>query len=543
MQKSHLIGFWAYIALVYLIGIIWVDIMDVDAAQYASISQEMYQSGSWLEVKHKYSNYLDKPPLLFWLSAFFYQIFGVNQIAYRLPTLLSTVLGLFATYRLGEKLYNKESGQIAALTLATTQAWFLFNHDIRTDTLLSNFVIVAIWQLYVYIEDRKWSNFFLGFAAIGLAMLAKGPIGIVIPAMALGSYLLGRRAWRKILDPKWLLGIVVVLIVLSPMLYGLWTQWGAKGIYFFFWEQSFGRITGENVWRDNSGPFFFTHTFLWAFLPWSIFALWALGRRMVDFWNKGAVREMLTLSGFVLPFIALSFSKYKLPHYIFPIFPLMAIMVAHEIHQLRQGNKGITYKAFFGGQLFLNVLIWVLMVLLCVFVFPTTNWALWLLIISSFAAYLYYLLAPKLADMRLISPTIIAFVSLNLVLNAHFYPTLLQYQSGSQAARFILKNKIPTEEVAVFGLYPNSLDFYMHDIAQIFEKPEILIRAVAEHPLWIFTNDKGKQSLENSGAIIEQSIEFDHFHVTKLSLKFLNPARRASQVGKAYLLRVTGVLG
>jgi len=53
MQKTHLIGLWAYILIVYLIGVIGIEIMDVDAAQYASISQEMYESGSWLEVKHK----------------------------------------------------------------------------------------------------------------------------------------------------------------------------------------------------------------------------------------------------------------------------------------------------------------------------------------------------------------------------------------------------------------------------------------------------------------------------------------------------------
>ena len=125
----------------------------------------------------------------------------------------------------------------------------------------------------------------------------------------------------------------------------------------------------------------------------------------------------------------------------------------------------------------------------------------------------------------------------------YFYPTLLQYQSGSQAAKLILKNNIPTSEVAVFGIYPNSLDFYMHDIAQVFESPAEIIRAVADHPLWIFTDEKGKKSLEEGGAIVEQSIDFEHFHVTKLSIKFLNPIRRASQVGKTYLLRVTGVLG
>jgi 4-amino-4-deoxy-L-arabinose transferase-like glycosyltransferase len=543
MPKSLYIGFWIALGLVYLCGAIFIDVMDVDAAQYASIAREMQDSDNWTVVKHKHADYLDKPPLLFWLSALFYKIFGINHFAYRLPSLLATALGLFAVYKLGSKLYDKKTGELAALITGSCQAWILFNQDIRTDTMLSAFIIVAIWQLMEYMDNKKVLNFVFGFAAIGLAMLAKGPIGAVIPAFALSAYWLGKKEWKNFFRPEWLLGILITLLVLSPMIYGLWLQFGSEGLYFFFWKQSFGRITGENSWSNESGPLFFTHTFLWSFLPWSLLAVWAYGKRLLRFWNKGPDMELLTVFGFLLPFIALSFSRYKLPHYIFPLYPLMAIITAKELLSIVSDRSKIVYKAFLGIHLFLNIVIFTAAILLAAIVFPSNSPILWLLILAGISAFVFYQFSKKLAESRLLGSTLIALITLNLLMNIHFYPQLMQFQSGSQTAHFINKNKIPTLEVAVFGLHPNSLDFYIKDIAQVFTSPAELIRVVSAQPLWVYTNAEGKKLLEQSGAIIEKSYEFDHFHISKLSLKFVNPKTRTQVAQKAYLIRISGVMG
>ena len=209
MPKSLINSFWIALGAVYLLGAIFIDIIDVDAAQYASISREMLDSNNWLIVKHKYADYLDKPPLLFWLSAFSYKIFGINHFAYRIPSLLATVLGIFAVHGIAKKLYDKKTADLAALITASTQAWILFNHDIRTDTLLAAFSITSIWQLLLYSENKKALNFIFGFAAIGLAMMTKGPIGAVIPAFALSAYWIGRKEWKNFMRPEWILGVFI----------------------------------------------------------------------------------------------------------------------------------------------------------------------------------------------------------------------------------------------------------------------------------------------------------------------------------------------
>lgn len=535
-SKNSLLPYWVAIAAVYLSGLIAVDVMDVDAAQYASISMEMWQTGDWLEVYHKGGDYLDKPPLLFWLSAFFYQLFGLNSICFKLPSLLSSILGFWSTYKLGEALYSRKVGQLAALMLASTQAWALFNHDIRTDTLLSNFCIFGIWQVYSYLKTKKALNFILGFVGIGLAMLSKGPIGVVVPAAAIGGYLLFKGDWKGILNWRWLLAPFIILLVLSPMLYGLWTQYGSKGIYFYFWKQSFGRITGENSWKDNTGAFFFVHTFLWSFLPWTLFALGALAQRLGQLWKGNFKREWLTIAGFIFPFIALSFSHFKLPHYIFPLYPMMAILGANWLLDL----KKLPYKLALTSQYLLMSLLFAAGLALLAHVFPTTAIHLWGILIVGLAFSI--LLSVKRPKQRIWGPVLILFCTTNLLVNLHFYPQLLQYQSGSQAAKYIKQQEIPLELVGVYGFYQHSLDFNLGKIAKVYKDPGEVIRAAAAGTIWLYCDQDTKNFLEKQGIMIQEEVLFEHFHVTKLNLPFLNPDKRKKQLKKVYLLKIEGVL-
>jgi Dolichyl-phosphate-mannose-protein mannosyltransferase len=109
--------------LVYLLGV-YVNVMDIDAAQYAAMSREMMQSGSYLQVYEQGQDYLDKPPLTFWLCSVSMKVFGVNNFAYKLPSILFALLAIFSTYRFTLLYYNGTIAQLAALILATSQSFF-----------------------------------------------------------------------------------------------------------------------------------------------------------------------------------------------------------------------------------------------------------------------------------------------------------------------------------------------------------------------------------------------------------------------------------
>lgn len=544
MQPTAYKWAWPALALAYVLGLFMVTIMDVDSAQYASISQEMLQSGEWLQVHHKGKAYLDKPPLLFWSSALFYAILGVSQWAFRLPSLLSSVMGFWATYQLGKELYNKQTGQLAALILASTQAWLMFNHDVRTDTLISNFSILAIWQLVKYVNGAQLKHLFWGFVAVGFAMMAKGPLGAVVPGAAIGCYLLGQKNWKMLFRWQWLLGAPIVLLVLAPMLYGLYLQFPDwEGIYFFFWKQSFGRITGENEWANDSGKFFFVHTFLWSFLPWSALAVWAMLRRLQEFW-QGEKVELLTLGGFVLPFIALSFSRYKLPHYIFPMYGMMAVLVAHQLMNLAKSSKSWVWPLALGQSIVLHTAALAFLALLMGWAFPGAPiWLLALLILAALASFIPYFKFKQERPMQLVLPAVFAMAIVNVGMNAYVYQKLLPYQSGSEAAHYLVQEGLAEQNVGVYDFSQHAFDFYLGKVAKVFDSPKDIETTAGQAEWIILIRGKSLAELDKAGIRYEKIKHFDHFHVTRLTAKFLNPASRAEQLQDVYLIKVTGVVG
>ena len=149
------------IGLVYFFNML-IDIMDIDAAQYASISLEMLTNGSYLEVYHRGADYLDKPPMLFWLSSLSLGAFGINNFAYKLPAVLVIILGVYSTYRFTLMWYDRRKALYAALILASTQGMFLMTNDVRTDGMLTGFVIFSVWQLSRVFKGAKTQLFGVG---------------------------------------------------------------------------------------------------------------------------------------------------------------------------------------------------------------------------------------------------------------------------------------------------------------------------------------------------------------------------------------------
>lgn len=545
----------SFVALfvVYLIGLFLPDVMEVDASQYASISMEMMRTGSYLEVLHYGNNYLDKPPLLFWLGALFMKFFGVNHFAYRLPTFLITILGVYSTYALGKRLYNKNTGIISALLLASSQVYILHNHDVRTDTLLTNFVIIAIWQGVAYLQTKKWRNFIWAFVAIGMAMLAKGPIGAVVPIMAIGTHLLYQRDWKNIFNWRWILGALIVILVLSPMMWGLYTQFdldplakvngrtGVSGLRFFFWEQSFGRITGENVWKDDSSYFFFTHNYLWEFLPWSLIgvaAMWSKFKLVISkkFQAHSSI-ELYTLGGFILPFIALSTSQYKLPHYIMVIIPMAAIFTASFIDDLLKNTQEKSFKTFKWIQLVFATLIGFLVLFILSWVFPVTQAIWWLLPLLIFTLSVYFFTHSS-PVVQLLAPSLVALIGTNVMMNGYFYPQLNAYQSGSVVAQWINDNDVPHDNFMFYKKHYHTIPFYTGDHKLQGTHPAKIKADTKSKTVYLFTNDQGIKELKKHDIKYLIELPVYHFNNTELTTEFLNPKTRENALEKLYIVKV-----
>lgn len=552
----------ASLLVLALIGGLTVPLLDVDAAQYGSISLEMLETGNWLQVTSRHTDYLDKPPLLFWLSAASFGLFGIHEWAYKLPSFLFALLAVFSVFRLGELLYDRKTGQVAALMLLSSLCFFIMTNDVRTDTLLLGATTFSIWQILLYVRTKRWMPLILGFIGIGLGMLAKGPLGLMMPVLALSSEFLYKRQWVNFLRWQWSIGLGIVALLLMPMCYGLYHQFdlhpekvvngvtGVSGLKFYFWTQSFGRLTGDSDWGtkfDNgAGPFFFTHTFLWVFFPWMILTIgglwktaWILVRSRL---KPGYFPELLTFGGFVLTFIALSASRYKLPHYIYILAPVSAILAARFwLHDVWSPARRWLQKMISVLHLVFGLGIIVLSGLMLFYFFPGSSvsiigiWALLLLI----AIILIFKLD---AQKRQFYPLLIALSAFYFVANVHYYPRLMRYQSTYVAGKIVQKKNVPRGAFFILdgNLSEFSLDYYSRMVPPSIGADSLYLATELKkyEKIWIYTDSLGRDALINTGLKIVKEKPLEHFGVQFITVNFLRPATRPSTLRKRWLVEL-----
>ncbi len=533
------------IVLLACIAGFFVDILEIDAAQYAVMSRDMLAEGDLLHLKDRGVDYLDKPPLIFWCTALSYKLFGVSTFSYKLPSFLFAILAVWSTMGLAGRFYSQRTAFLSGVILASSQAFFLMNNDVKTDMYLIGSLVFTIWMLVAYIQEGKWYQFVLGFIGIGFSFLAKGPLGLVAPLVALGTDLLLKRDWKNIFRWQWLLGLGLVGLILTPFCIGLHEQFGVKGIRFFLWTQSFGRITGESEWSNNASPFFLVHTYAWAFVPWTIVGLTAWGRKFLevlqDAFSIPKSKEAISLAGFTLLFIALSLSRFKLPHYIFIVLPFAAIFTAQYLHSLINDISLRKLSAFF---MWLHFSFFLLVTgavnLLMAWSFPGTPWWIWILSSAGSLGIIAGFLFSKNASWKHMLPTAIGFALINLVINIYLYPELLKYQSAGQVGQYIAEQQIPHNQVFAYRTGGRSFDFYSGRVLVPGPDPRFpafdSLRQMGT--IWYYTDGKGKEELDKEvpSAVVEK--EYDHFRSSRLSLSFINPASRARVTEKRYLMRV-----
>ncbi len=548
MNSRQLWWLCAFFA-VYCLGF-FIDVMDVDAAQYASISREMMTSGNYLQVMDRGIDYLDKPPFLFWVSAASMKFFGVNNFAYRFPSFVFSILALYATYRFALLYYSKQTALLALLVLASCQAFFLINHDVRTDTILMSFVITVIWQLAEWYEGKGFYHFILAFIAIGGGMLTKGPIALIVPALAFGTHFLLQRSFFKMfLKWQYIPGIFIIGLVLLPMCTGLYHQFdlqpqktvngatGVSGLRFFFWTQSFGRITGESVWNNNKNIFFLYQNMLWALLPWILFFtigfIANLRTIIQQKFRLKAGQEWISTGGFLLTYLALGSSKYQLPHYIFVVFPLAAVVTANFLQTLVSENKHVKVLSFLKwlhSAVFL--LLWLAIPIL-LYCFGASVW----LMVLAFAFIIFYGLycTKKFTGRQYIF--FIGFYSIagiNLFLNGFIYPQLLRYQAGSTAGRWIAQHQLQQEKIVAYQFESSwSLCFYGKKIIPNADN----VNDIASGQ-YVLLAKQHLQDFEAASKKYSIVFEGEDFHVSGLKIKFLNPATRKQMVTPFVLIKM-----
>ena len=545
--------YWFFIALillVYLIGM-FVTLFENDSAQFAVMAMRMVQENDFLSLFKGPEEYLDKPHMHYWLAALSYKIFGIHDWAYRIPGILSTLLGAYSCYGLGKLLYNKDVGRFASLIFMTAQTMVLANIDVRTDAVLTGFTIFSIWQLVVFIEKNNLKSIALGAFGAGMAFSTKGQIALVVIGISVLCHLAYTRKWYRLLNWKLLVALLVFGLTIAPMLYAYYHQFDLhpekvirgkdhrSGIFFIFWEQSFERMSGEGVGKNSSDFFFFFHTFLWVFLPWTVLALIGYWNQLKTFWQvKFTYKpnlEFLTLGGISILFFVISFAQFKLPHYMNILMPLYTVLSAAFLYTLFQQEKTKMTKVILGIQYFILGLVVVFVLLVSFYVFPFEHWYGYVILIVALALAGYFLLKKDTLALKIVTVAVFSSVLLNGFMNAHFYPKLLEYQGGSTMAEKVREQNIPVDKIyKISERHTWALDFYDQNPVNIVSVSDLKDKK----DVWVYADDRELELLQKSGVVWNDQITVDQFRITRLQIKFLNPNTRGDKLNHMYLVHL-----
>ncbi len=524
---------FAFLGLVYSIGL-FVPLMDTDSAHHANIALHMYLTGDYVSLVDHAGDYLDKPHLHFWLCAFSYKIFGVTSFAYKFPSFLFTILAVYSTYRLGKALYNKEVGKLAALILASSFAFMLANNDVRMDAILTACIAFSIWQLVEFIQNKKLLN--VAGAALGLALgfSTKGHIAVFVPAVAALFYILHKKEWKLFLNWKWLLLPVLFGLFIAPVVYCYYLQFNLhpeiivrgkdhiNGVKFILLNQSVERFTGQMGSDAKHDYFFFLHSFLWAFAPWSILAYIAITGRINNLFHRR--EEWLTTGVLLVMLIIVSLSGFKLPHYLNIVFPTTSVLVAAFIIQKKENAKWI--KTIFIIQFIIVVLLLLLGAVVNAWAFPVKNIAVIAGVVLLLAVVFYFIKSTAYDRLRkAVAVSVAAMIFSFFLLNSNFYPQLLKYQGGKELA-VAVKGKLNPEDVYFWkNTFSSSFIFYTKTLYKPFADSVLQ----PGKKVWLIYDIRDEEAIKQAGYQLGQRFSVLDYEITKLDIKFVNPACREKQ--------------
>lgn len=351
MLRRHWLA-WTVIALiycfVYLGSLSSPAIFDDADANHAEAAREMAATGDWTTLHIDGIRYLEKPPLPYWLVAADYKLFGVSEATTRLPNALCILLLMFLAADWARRAFGARASIYAALLVVTSFGYYLFTRILIPEAMLSLTIAAALYFALLALERRRPSAWlwYLAYAALAVAVLAKGLVAIVFVGGTFLLYLVVTGEWRRWREFHLLTGTALFLVIAAPwhILAGIRN---AGFFWFYFVNEHFLRFLGKRYPKDYArlpAIAYWSLHFVWLF-PWSLF----LGRvvenlrarakeRIPGEWMLADRTRLLCLiwSGLILVFFAISTNQeyYTLPAYL-PLLLLAADALATDTGRSR----------------------------------------------------------------------------------------------------------------------------------------------------------------------------------------------------------------
>jgi 4-amino-4-deoxy-L-arabinose transferase-like glycosyltransferase len=368
LSEKHPTMLWllsiSWLGLVCGLAFLWrlgdIGLVDETEPLFAEAARQMTVTGDWITPYFNGVTRFDKPPLIYWYMAIAYKIFGVNEWAVRLPSALSAIaLTIFSFLTLrrftpptplaiaqttnasppATQSYQWIAAWIGATVIALNLQTILWARIGVSDALLSACIGLTLmtffWGYAEPANSPAKSRWYLtSYALTALAVLTKGPIGLVLPGLAIALFLLYVGQFRTTIQEMRLWQGVLIFLALTLPWYVLVTLAnGDAFIEVFFGYHNFQRFT--RAVNNHAAPwFFYFGVVLVGFAPWSMYLPSAISR--LQFWRPSYWQQqhrsnqlgIFALSWFITVFSFFTLAETKLPSYVLPLIPAASILIA-----------------------------------------------------------------------------------------------------------------------------------------------------------------------------------------------------------------------
>ncbi len=301
-----------------------------DEPRYAEVAREMVITGEYVLPHLNGRIYTRKPPLLFWMSALSYKIFGVKEWVARLPVALTGVAVILLTLFIGYRFFGFGVGVWSALILSTT-FWFVWQaRRVKMDVPLTLFIMISILAFYFGTREtekgKKLLFYLLGFFAVGIGALCKGPVAFSIPGLTLGLYHIHMRDFRVLKEKEfWIslpLSFMIYFAWLIPAILKVGSGYALEQVYY----RTSGLFLHTKVHKH--GPLFYFYHYIIDAFPWSLFLIPAVWFGFSEYEDEERKAFTLLFWWFTANFIFFSLAATKRSAYLIPLYPAASVMIA-----------------------------------------------------------------------------------------------------------------------------------------------------------------------------------------------------------------------
>lgn len=322
-EKKWLVGFLLFYVLLSLIGMYFTPLFDEDEGFFAEASRLMLANNDFISISVNGEERYDKPALFFWLTAISLKIFGINELAARLPSFLFFLTKLILVFRFTKRHFSEKNAIIATIVALGIVQFQVLARAAVSDNLLNLLVAASLFGFYNYQENPQIKTLFWVYTFAGLGFLTKGPVAFVIIFGVIVIFLfLSKNLWllRKVLHP---LLILWAFIIPLPWFYLAYQKSGDFLFTDFIIKHNFGRFS-QTMESHGGHIWYYFPVLLLSFLPFS-HLLFSVVKGL-----KFDKKNLFLIIWFLMPFILFSFSKTQLPHYISIGYVPLIILLAQS---------------------------------------------------------------------------------------------------------------------------------------------------------------------------------------------------------------------